>query len=353
MYLLCILCFRGLVCGLCEDKYNCRTRIPRNLFCGHSVCTSCAQKLLRYNVIHCPYCKVRTLRVQSAEKLPVNLPLMAFLPDEATAKPIVTVSNNEETGNQPHSTEVGATGGQQYHSSLKHTEKSIVTVRNTELMGSQQYCDLNYSTGESHSPTLERSPHGSRCLEVGVHPTAHCAGCEQWVCDICGRIDHHEKKGCALIPLKETLIQMKQEKENNLKAIGESLSRSLKETRDYSDQLDVLLLSMGAAFECLGKEQQCIRKTLQEGLEMRKNLEVLVSKLPQVNNLPEVLLYFQAVENDCAATQHWISDRASRAINNDKVKTAGKVSIILYQYCCIQSLLICSFMQKNFYFQLI
>ncbi|XP_071512682.1 uncharacterized protein [Panulirus ornatus] len=117
----------GLVCGVCEEKYDRRNRMPRNLYCGHTVCTSCAWRLLKHFIIVCPQCRTKTLRVSSADKLTINMPLIAILTEEASTKPIVPVSNNEGPESQPYSTEVGATGGQQFDSSLKHTEKAIVT----------------------------------------------------------------------------------------------------------------------------------------------------------------------------------------------------------------------------------
>ena len=50
-------------CPICEDRYDEEARCPRNLVCGHTVCTACVHKLNHdgSNRIKCPECRAFTV----------------------------------------------------------------------------------------------------------------------------------------------------------------------------------------------------------------------------------------------------------------------------------------------------
>ncbi|XP_068202829.1 E3 ubiquitin-protein ligase TRIM65-like [Palaemon carinicauda] len=62
-----------LQCCVCIQIYSDRAP-PKNLPCGHSVCSSCAEKLLRENR-ECPECR-KQLKYRTADDLSTNIPLL-------------------------------------------------------------------------------------------------------------------------------------------------------------------------------------------------------------------------------------------------------------------------------------
>ncbi|ROT72612.1 uncharacterized protein [Penaeus vannamei] len=64
-----------LGCSVCQEAYDdSRARSPRNLGCGHSVCTACVEEIISRNR-KCPECR-RPFYAATASSLPVNYPLL-------------------------------------------------------------------------------------------------------------------------------------------------------------------------------------------------------------------------------------------------------------------------------------
>ncbi|XP_045583176.1 titin homolog [Procambarus clarkii] len=304
---------RKLCCDNCNENYNCSNKKPRILHCRHSICSECAQTLLinTYKTIVCPFCNRQTWYVHDIDKLPYNHSILKGL-QEQSAKPIVTIGKNDGSGNQKCVTKQSFTGEKSYRATPEHAQGSPVTVE-SERKQCKPVLPQNGSRSEMHTA----SPHNSQCLEFRARPSFHCANCQQWVCDKCGQIDHNERKGCVLIPLRDTLTQMKQQHENSASATCSTLNTATKELKNSCDDLDVFLLSMRAALECIEREHKNLKEDLQEGIQKERSIKDSVVKLPECKNLPESLAGFKDVEACCAASQEWISRVASRDSSNE------------------------------------
>nr|XP_053652565.1 uncharacterized protein LOC128702359 isoform X1 [Cherax quadricarinatus] len=299
---------RMLTCDKCKEAFNHLKKIPKSLHCGHTCCTECAQQLLNNSEISCPFCKKKTYNVRCARNLACNQSILKLIP-KITDKAIVTVSRTDSPVNQLNVSKVSLMG--------EHYEKPVMTRDKKQSM---QFPRQNDSRREFNI----MSPHNSQCLGAGVDPSAYCTKCQQWICDVCRKVDHHETRGCILNPLKETITKMKQKHENNSSSACETLNGSVKELKSYCDQLDGLLLSMRAAFECIGAEHEDLKKAVQEGTQMERNLKDLVLKSQSSRNLSETLANFKDIENCCVTSQEWMSNVMSQVSGSNTVKKVAK-----------------------------
>ena len=65
-------------CQNCSKTYNNTNRKPLLLiFCGHSLCSTCAQTLYKDGCVICPECKTKNI-ADSLDKFPKNLALISI-----------------------------------------------------------------------------------------------------------------------------------------------------------------------------------------------------------------------------------------------------------------------------------
>lgn len=145
-------------CCVCQERYD-ETRTPRNLGCGHSVCTPCVQEIINRNR-KCPECR-RPFYATMASALPVNYPLLR----------------------------------------LSRTLAAL------SLQQGQQA-----AAGPSTSST--RSPRKADAGECAAHVSRlvmRCMPCKVWVCKECLVMDHvvPPDGNCLILPVDQALEEMK------------------------------------------------------------------------------------------------------------------------------------------------
>lgn len=253
----------ALRCVVCYEIYDNKTRKPRSLRCGHTVCSLCVPSLIKRTVVGCPVCR-EVSTASNVEELPVNFPVLQML-------------------------------------------EQLSPIKSSKKSGKSK-------PQENPSSSGKKSPHGSRCLDQGVRPCFYCDVCCQWVCDKCASIDHQSKRSCQVIPLKDALQQMKQRHEGNADAAKSGLADALAEISSYQNTLKSYSLLMRATFECIEEEHDRTKKSIDEGHQKAKELAATVSRFPEAKCLPDSLIAFSDVKKQCAAIQKWNSDELTKTM---------------------------------------
>ncbi|KAG7168527.1 Peptidyl-prolyl cis-trans isomerase B-like 2, partial [Homarus americanus] len=303
---------RLLTCGCCNEKYDLDFKHPRVLYCHHTFCTECIAYMYHMGTVYCYTCNKRTWRVTAPNNLPINQTLFGLM-KEGICKPTVTVGESDQPVNQSYITKEDPIRGEQLCKPPKQRGKSIKTAQSDQVD----------SRRENLASSSSELPHDGRCVEYGIRIIAHCTTCQQWVCESCQKVDHN-KKGCVLRPIKIALAEMKQNSVKKAHSTCDFLSKSVKDLQIYSDHLNVLLLSMRAAFQCFEKEYDSTKKALQEGTQNEKHLKDVELKLSSLTNLPNAIAGLQGLDNECDVAQRWMSSTLSRTISTGAVKGAAK-----------------------------
>lgn len=289
----------NLKCGLCKDFYNDAEREPRCLPCGHTVCMACLQKLIKSP--YCERCRETLHNLKTVGGAPKNYDLIGLVNTR--------VLGNSGEGKENKKAPEGASCR-----SKSMTSKPIVTAGASKPSFHSNAEFMQWSTS-----TSEKSPHGSKCLEIGVAPTSHCATCQKWVCDKCGKIDHCEQRGCFLIAKKEALTQMRDAHLSGVNATRETIDNTLREMQMYEEQLGAFSLTMQAAFEAIGPEKERVRAMMQKGKDKKKELEAAVSAMANDKILPDALSSLRNVEELNSKTRLEIATNASKLLDNKRV----------------------------------
>ncbi|XP_064122086.1 E3 ubiquitin-protein ligase TRIM65-like isoform X1 [Macrobrachium nipponense] len=169
-----------LGCSVCQDRYN-DNRIPRNLGCGHAVCTSCIEQLINNNR-KCPECR-RPFYAVIATTLPVNYPLLRL------ARSLTT-----RTAASPQ-----------------------------------------HPAAQSYSPSASSSRSGpldaGECAAHGSRMKSRCMTCNVWVCPDCLVMDHIVPPDgeCEILPLNQALEEMKKSHMENISTMFHTI-QGLKNT---------------------------------------------------------------------------------------------------------------------------
>lgn len=279
-----------LVCGSCNEEYDFKERLPRNLYCGHSICTKCIERRTDPTFsVSCPHCPTKTWNKRKATQCPTNELLLKIL-SEAIKQNVMERTQEENT---PHS----FSGNDRRQSHTQH--------------GRNGTAGSKFERVEHITP--QRSPHGNKCIEMGVRPSHYCSVCMVWVCPRCAEAEHKTRK-CSLIPLKEQLTKMKQNYELTGKRAHELLKKSLQSLENECDQENTLLLWMRAAFESIEKKQANMKKVLQEGRELMDTLSDAMKSVPNAQNLPEALTTFQIMEDVSGEAHQWPLDAGPSSV---------------------------------------
>lgn len=85
-------------CSVCQEQYEEGRRPPRNLGCGHSVCTSCVEQIIVRGGRKCPECRCH-IRATTATALPINYPLLRLARALATRVEVTTTPTPTENYN--------------------------------------------------------------------------------------------------------------------------------------------------------------------------------------------------------------------------------------------------------------
>lgn len=295
---------RRLICGSCQEKYNFKEKMPRELYCRHSICTSCIRERITpdFSVV-CPHCPVQTWNIKKAQWCPVNEFLIQILGEEIQKD--IYMEEIDET--KAYSS--GPGGRRQYHPQPGNSS--------TERSGNKQ--SMNKSEkGEYNGPV--RSPHGSKCIAMGVHPAYYCSACSVWVCAKCAEVDHATRK-CSVKPFKDQLKEMMQNYNLTAKGTQELLKKSVQSLENECGEEEIFQLWMRATFQSMEKKQENIKKSLQEGRELLSTLSDIMQTVPSTENLTEALAAFQIMEDVAGEAHRWSVAECS-AMGADKERIA-------------------------------
>ncbi|KAK4327958.1 hypothetical protein Pmani_001578 [Petrolisthes manimaculis] len=140
-------------CSVCQEQYEEGRRPPRNLGCGHSVCTSCVEQIIIRGGRKCPECRCH-IRATTATALPINYPLLRLARALATRGEVTPTPTPTPT--------------------------------------------------ENYNDAGECAAHLSRL-------TQRCMTCRVWVCGECVQVDHNvlPRGECRVVALRQALTLMK------------------------------------------------------------------------------------------------------------------------------------------------
>lgn len=167
-------------CSVCQEAYDERRRPPRNLGCGHSVCTSCVEQII-IRGRRCPECRT-PFAANSATSLPINYPLLRLAR--------VLASRGETTTATPPPTD-------------------------------------NYNDAGECAAHLARL-------------SQRCMTCRVWVCGECLLVDHNlpPRGDCRVLPLRKALAVMKQADAEPLNAMCRDLQQLRQNLMGQATQLE-------------------------------------------------------------------------------------------------------------------
>lgn len=289
---------RALICGSCGEKFNLKKKLPRNLYCGHSLCTLCISEQTYYgHHVACPLCPLHTRHVKNASECPVNQPLLKILSEESMQYDVA----QEKESKGPHLPE-----GSDIRQHQSQPGNDSVARGGMGQLG--------------HQSLPPRSPHGSKCLESGVRPSSYCCTCKVWVCARCAEAEHSTKR-CSVKPLKDQLAAMKQDNDQEGKRAQEQLNNSLQSLENSLDEDKTFLMWMRVAYERIEKKNTIMEKKLEEGRELMKKLTDAMEAASIARNLPEALAEFQGKEDMAKTAQQWGSSAELNATASSQETT--------------------------------
>ena len=86
---------KGPECSICLEGYNDKDKFPRMLGCGHSFCSSCLERLLDGNTIHCPTCRNPVAVPTGVQGLAKNFALLEIV-NEASREQVVLCPKHKD-----------------------------------------------------------------------------------------------------------------------------------------------------------------------------------------------------------------------------------------------------------------
>ncbi|XP_045601458.1 uncharacterized protein [Procambarus clarkii] len=172
-------------CCVCQERYD-EGRPPRNLGCGHSVCTQCVQEIINRNR-KCPECR-RPFYATMAVALPINYPLLRL-------------------------------------------------SRTLAALSLQQGAQAGPSTSSSQSASVTDAG------ECGAHVSRmgeRCMTCNVWVCKECLVMDHvvPPDGNCHILPVSLALEEMKKTHMENISTMYLTLQGLKNEVANQISQLE-------------------------------------------------------------------------------------------------------------------
>ncbi|KAK4301851.1 hypothetical protein Pmani_026026 [Petrolisthes manimaculis] len=303
---------RELICAVCEQVYSSdKGKVPRFLYCKHRMCTSCIEKRrTRDHKVLCGECTKVTFNVLNINnKCPVDHEILNHLKQYTEqVEPVKEKPDSQQSFSI----------GQEDSSENVHTPTATKnSQQNNKQKGSSKPSDT-----QQKLPL--KSPHNSQCIDKGVRPTQYCINCKQWVCKKCADIDHTKKGTCALASLKDALSDMKNQNKANAESTSDLLTTMLRELEDFDPQIEESLMIMRTAFELIGKKQELVKKSLQDGRRVKEELETEASKYFETVNLPEALAVFKAVDDKVTSAEQWVANETTRIGNPLKIEGCTK-----------------------------
>ncbi|KAK7041981.1 hypothetical protein SK128_018293 [Halocaridina rubra] len=207
-----------LGCSVCQDSYS-DTRIPRNLGCGHAVCTSCAEQLINSNR-KCPECR-RPIYAFMTSTLPVNYPLLRL--------------------------------------ARSLTNRTLAPLQ------------VPLSPSASNARTGPKD--AGECAAHASRMKSRCMTCNVWVCKDCLVMDHivPPEGSCAILPLDQALEDMK-------KAHKENISTMLHTIQELKNMIGKHITEVEANKRVHNNAASNLRSVLQGELDIIQDLDSVIKK---------------------------------------------------------------------------
>ncbi|KAK3858273.1 hypothetical protein Pcinc_035529 [Petrolisthes cinctipes] len=305
---------REIICAVCEEVYSSdKGKVPRFLYCNHRMCTSCiVSRRTPHHKVQCGVCTTVTFKVLNINGCPIDHEMLKYLKQYTEQ-----VKPAKEKPDSQQSFSIG----QEDSSENVH----IPTATKNSQQNNKQKGSSKPSDTQQKLPL--KSPHNSQCIDKGVRPTQYCIKCKQWVCKKCADIDHTKKGTCALASIKDALGDMKKQNEANAESTSDLLTTMLRELEDFDSQIEESLMIMRAAFEYMGKKQELVKKSLQDGRRVKEELETEASKYSEKTNLPEALAMFKVVDDKVTSAEEWVANETTRIGNPDKIEESTKAML--------------------------
>lgn len=275
-------------CEVCDNPFNDSDKKPRNLLCGHAFCTQCVKCVIKHKALKCPKCR-KPMHDVKLEDLPVNYPILSAI--EARAEASTSSSTAQGSPHQKSSTRTPTESQNQINI---HTEKRW-------------------------------SPHGGRCLDVNAGITFHCATCQLWLCEDCGKIDH-TGPFCTLTPHHETLSQMIQSCKTEAGNVCRNLQLSKREIVTYGDRLQACKAIMESCMDCIKKEEKRLEQVTKECNDAEANIRKVVEDKTH-RDLPQSLSMLQSLGVTLSQSQKLMQGLLSTLLD-DKAFKLSKVQYV-------------------------
>lgn len=221
-----------LKCCVCDQDYS-DDQIPRNLRCGHSVCSTCVDMLIPISK-KCPECREH-FRERSASELPVNYPLLRLSRIIALEK--------IDPNNLP-----------------------------------QPKFPISYSSSESKQEAGKCSAHGCSMFFM-------CMRCSVWVCRDCLVIDHPDppRGRCFILSIDDAINKITKSHTSNI-------NKYIDESNDIKINLDKQIKMLNATmkhYKNSGEENDS--ESIKVRNQLKKQTENLVSSLSTLDSVTKAL----------------------------------------------------------------
>ncbi|KAK7080562.1 hypothetical protein SK128_010955 [Halocaridina rubra] len=225
-----------MCCKECEKRYS-DERVPRNLSCGHTMCTECLDKCLS-DQKQCPECREKQL-AKSALHLPINYPLL----------------------------------------------RVIRSILNKEI----DVKDIIMPEIPVHEPVCDKYQDGGQCPVHSSPLVFLCVSCSMWVCQDCLVVDHPylPRGSCKILNLKNAMDDIKREYKRKVE-----LSNSDVESIHQKFESVVDKNKMCSKFECCGERGHLrLVQEIDSGIEnLKREAETTVMKFRnRLNELSETV----------------------------------------------------------------
>lgn len=275
-------------CEVCDNSYNDKDRKPRNLLCGHSYCSQCLKHVIKHRTLNCPKCR-KAMHDVKLENLPVNYPILSAI--EAAAEASTSSATAQDS--------------QYQKTSIKTPTESQTLV---DIQNKKRW-----------------SPHGGRCLDVNAGISYHCATCQLWLCEDCGKIDHTGPY-CTLTPHHETLSQMLQSCKTEAGNVCRNLQKSKREMVTYGDRLQACKAIMESCLDCIKKEEKRLEQATKKCNDAEAHIRKVVDDITP-RSLPQSLSVLRSLEETLYQSQKWVQGILSTLLD-DKAFKLSKVCTV-------------------------
>lgn len=242
--LLCRMEEAELGCSVCHERYD-ENRSPRNLGCGHSVCTSCVQEIINRNR-KCPECR-RPFYATLATALPVNYPLLRL---------------------------------------------SRTLAAMAQLQGQQAA-----ATSPTPSTHTAAQSDAGECAAHISRMVLRCMTCRVWACQECLVMDHilPPDGDCEILPVDQALEEMKKTHLENISTMYHTLQELKNDVANHISQMEANKRRHDDTVSSL-------RPILQTELDIIQDLEV--KKKEAADKMSEVDCWVQSLrETEACITQ--------------------------------------------------